>query len=344
MTVLERPCSLNREGRSRAIVAFTLVELLVVIAIIGILVGLLLPAVQAARGSARRLQCSNNLRQIGLAMHGYNSTYGTFPMGSVGDTRTQWGRPQWPYFLHALLPYTEQVALADALAKVQETNVAPWDVNATSVWPSIVRNASVATYLCPSDGMGGETKSSFPLMPSDEAVYLLISNYLGIFSGLNDGDVFDEMFNDPNFDTRQRAVFGISRGSQIAEISDGTSNTIAVLEYLTGTPEDVRGFIYSSRAGLQHLHVKLTPNSSAPDNLLGLSPAFCQGGKNSSPEFNLPCVPGPTAGNNVGSRSQHVGGVQGLFCDGSVRFLNEVINSETWRRLGWMADGQITAE
>ena len=95
---------------------FTLVELLVVIAIIGILVALLLPAIQAAREAANRSSCSNNLKQIGLALHNYHSTYGQFPPGALGEPGP-FGDPEWPYFLHALLPYLEQQEMADELAK-----------------------------------------------------------------------------------------------------------------------------------------------------------------------------------------------------------------------------------
>ena len=325
--------------------AFTLVELLVVIAIIGILIALLLPAVQAAREAARRMQCSNNLKQIGVALHNYHSAHKSFPLGSYGDTGP-FGNPEWPYFLYFLMPYMEQQSLYDGLAEVQKTNVRPWYSNATSVWPMSVRDKPVSTFLCPSDGKGGLTKASpafDPSLPPTQAVNLPVSNYLGIFSGLNDGDAWNEVWDPSAVDPIQQAVFGVNRGARIGDITDGTSNTLAAAEYLTGKTGDQRGFIYTHRAGSQNLYVALTPNTSAPDILLDY-PTFCQGGNHSYPKLNLPCVGGSGATNTAAARSRHPGGVHGLLCDGSVRFFAETIDSTTWRRLGWMADGEVIGQ
>jgi len=102
---------MNIKSRS----AFTLVELLVVIAIIGILVALLLPAVQAAREAARRVQCVNNLHQFGIALHNYHNVHGQFPLGTVFNPGL-FGPPQWPYFILKLLPYLEEHTLDGVFA------------------------------------------------------------------------------------------------------------------------------------------------------------------------------------------------------------------------------------
>jgi prepilin-type N-terminal cleavage/methylation domain-containing protein len=134
VSFLGRACPLLRERTKELDVAanrrgFTLVELLVVIAIIGVLVALLLPAVQAARESARRMQCSSNLKQLGLAVHLYSDSHNTIPFGSlnwVGVTGRFGCNPEWPYLLHYLLPQIEQKQYYDLL---------PWGNRSTLVCP-----------------------------------------------------------------------------------------------------------------------------------------------------------------------------------------------------------------
>ena len=127
---------------------FTLVELLVVIAIIGILVALLLPAIQAAREAARRTQCNNNLKNIGLGLQNYHDTYKTFPMGAMHTgartTTTSAYGPSWQY---GILPFMEQQGLYDEVDKTQR------------VWDQPIRSTVVKTFLCPSDDGFGEDPS-----------------------------------------------------------------------------------------------------------------------------------------------------------------------------------------
>lgn len=331
--------SLTPTSRPLAVRGFTIVELLVVITIIGILVGLLLPAVQAAREAARRMQCANNLKQIGLALHNYHAANDCLPMGCLHIV-------DWPYVLYFLMPYMEQQPLYDVLRKMQEQGIRPYDSSSLSLWPPQLRNASVAAYLCPSDGMGGTTKgcTGGVVSTASSSPQMYTTNYLGIFSGVNDAETWGD---DPNhvfggtrgvIDPKHRAVFTFNHGAQFADIRDGLSNTLAFAEYLTGMPDDIRGFPITNRAGSQFLHVNLTPNSSVPDNLLDY-PTFCQSFRGNFPELNLPCAPGPESSNNVASRSRHPGGVHGLLCDGSVQFFSDSIDVALWRSLGWIADG-----
>jgi prepilin-type N-terminal cleavage/methylation domain-containing protein len=319
----------------RPLHGFTLVELLVVITIIGILIALLLPAVQAAREAARRAQCANNMKQIGLALHGYHSAFNQFPLGALGGPPS-WQR-EWPYLLYYILPYMEQQALYDGLVQMQKRipETRPWYSDATTIWPLTVQ-VPVPGYLCPSDGLGGLTKGSLgaTITPAPGAVQLSNTNYLGVFSGAGD----DEAWNDAAVPINRRSVFGIDRGASIATILDGTSNTLAVVEYLTGTPSDFRGFSYTHRAGCQFVYVANTPNTSIPDNLLYL-PSFCGNYNGNLPEQNLPCVPGDTPVNTAAARSRHPGGVHGLLCDGSTQFFRDSIDYRVWQSLGWMADG-----
>lgn len=314
--------------RSRPRRGFTLIELLVVIAIIGVLVALLLPAVQQAREAARRSQCKNNLHQLGLALHNYHDVSGAFPPGSISRSGGVFGGPEWPYLLHFLLPQVDQTPTYNTLAN-NWGRPAPWiDPN---VWDLSIR-VPIPMFLCPSDGSGGTLKNS------GTAVMLPMSNYLGFFSGLNDGETNADI-------SIRRTAFAINRGARIRDLRDGTTNTMVMGEYLTGGDHDWRGWFYTNRAASQFLHATNPPNSSIPDNLLDY-PYACGAGSNANmPSKGMPCIPdGNTANNFATSRSAHVGGAHVLLGDGSTRFVSANINLATWQNLAWIADGNPIGE
>ena len=318
---------------------FTLVELLVVITIIGILIALLLPAVQAAREAARKMQCSNNMKQIGVALHAFAAAEGTLPPGVKASMRfsadlPKYGAYQWTYFLHLLLPHIEQQAYYDALGGPKFNVTDPWTSPATK-WLNL-ESISIASLLCPSDGFGDNCldyrffSASLPAVPK--------SNYLGIFSGLNDNDAY--LCNDQT----RLGVFRYGKGTAFSEIKDGTSNTMAVAEYLKGVDRfDVRGSFHTNRGGAQTLFVTLGPNSSAGDNMIDFDKSFCTASHNQR-DLNLPCTAGSDAENFASPRSRHPGGVNALFCDGSVHFVSSSVSMTTWQALGWIADNTTVTD
>jgi prepilin-type N-terminal cleavage/methylation domain-containing protein/prepilin-type processing-associated H-X9-DG protein len=333
---------------ARPLHGFTLVELLVVIAIIGILVALLLPAVQAAREAARRVQCINNLKQFGIALHNFESANGNFPPGTMAKERYAEEWPfEWPYLIHFLLPYLEHTSYYEELDGPHFRIPNPFTGTEASLWPRSVDHVDLSFIRCPSDVHPGNVKL---FNPDGVSISLPASNYLGIFSGRNDGENFFSEGPD-GYDPKgiRRGVFRYHEGVPIKEITDGLSKTMAIAEYLTGLDEfDNRGLFMTNRAGCQFLYVTLSPNSTAADNLF-FTPSLCQrtrsGTPHDRPELNLPCTPGDDQANFASPRSRHPGGVHAVFCDGSVHFMSDTVAlHEVWQPVGWIADGNAIGE
>ncbi|MBP85385.1 MAG: prepilin-type cleavage/methylation domain-containing protein [Planctomycetaceae bacterium] len=311
----------NRNG-------FTLVELLVVIAIIGILVALLLPAVQAAREAARRMSCSNNLKQLCLAMHNYESTHRVFPPGQLGFP--------WVFSAHSqLLPFAEQENLQELL----DFNVPPLTFGGS--FPQALPNELAAQndlkiLLCPSDGdrVPGSTFGaiSYPACSGSG----LVNNGS---SANSDGIIFARSsigFRDVLDGTSQTAVFSesllgsgsntpgstpVTRMRQVVELPMGTPTTPAACAASTNWSGQ-RGakWINGHYADTMYNHY-FGPNSETPD---------CNNG------FHNYAL--------TAARSLHPGGVQLALCDGSVRFVSETVDLTLWRALGSRAGGEVIGE
>jgi len=321
---------------------FTLVELLVVIAIIGVLIALLLPAIQAAREAARRSQCSNNLRQIGIALHNYHDTQLAFPYGCLTYNDTdRWGSNDFWALLSFVLPYMERVDMYDEVRKVFAAKQAPWGNNTRSTWQPI-ENMFVSTYLCPSDGAGGKigwVDDKSGSIPPENTGRSYKTNYQPFFSGYRINDALP--LNDRQ-NAEVRTLFGWNRCETFASCADGTSNTLIISEYLTGLFEgSLIGRPITLRSGSQWINAVYPPNSDSPDNSFGVHSHFCPYTSTNYDKI-LPCY--GTGDSNpyehfATPRSRHVTGANALKGDASVMFLINAVKLEIFRGAVFMMDG-----
>lgn len=305
-------------------------ELLVVIAIIGILVALLLPAVQAARESARRMQCGNNLKQVALAMHNYHDVYKTLPVGGFSCC--------WGTWLVATLPYLEEGNLAakyDSKGKYDNPD-SSWRYSGWRNKP--VTTQVVSTYLCASDTVSATTLISFEGITRHNYV----ANYGNTGYTVVDALTTNGASQTVGSVTFRGAPFSSKGGPGVQpestsfnQIRDGLSNTLMLSEVIQGQGYDLRGFSWWGYAS--HFQAYLSPNSSQPDVMQGSG--YCD----SSNPLNPPCT-GPhttTMPITIAARSRHPGGVQASMCDGSVHFVSDDIELELWRSLSTTQGGEV---
>jgi prepilin-type N-terminal cleavage/methylation domain-containing protein/prepilin-type processing-associated H-X9-DG protein len=324
---------------------FTLIELLVVIAIIGVLIALLLPAVQAAREAARRAQCVNNMKQLGLAMHNYHDVHNAivppriYSLSQCPSGNVLSGCQDTPWFV-LMLPQFEQTPLYNAFNFAVGSS-GPGNIGLAI--NSTITATKVALFQCPSDRINvlNLTAIGIPIQTK--------GNY-----GVNWGNTqYDQGLITPNFPGVTRGMpFPLDKSISFASVTDGLSQTVFMAEILQGSSADLRGTVWSSLAGAGSFQTRFTPNSFYDFYqavVPGMTPAGIANADILPKGF---CVPEPVQAlpcNTVsafafafgGARSRHPGGVNVLLGDGSVRFIKNTINGAVWIALGSINGGEV---
>jgi prepilin-type N-terminal cleavage/methylation domain-containing protein/prepilin-type processing-associated H-X9-DG protein len=329
---------------------FTLVELLVVIAIIGVLVALLLPAIQSAREAARRTQCQNNLKQLGLGLQNYHGTHKHFPSNSYWSlgTSTNCGvsletkrEDRKGTYLVKLLPYIEETTIHALLNFDQDVHEQFEDTTGTYPNSQQLRETPMAVFRCPSD--------TFPLLSSDGAFAnslknkpVTTTNYMSsvgaqkTFSQIGDDCGYPGNYFGNGDDLTPCVIFGKDTSGMFAraewaasirEITDGTSHTIAVGEVLPDCNfELIRFGWWNSQAFYAHTSVPINYDSCGQTTPGWPAPQTC----NTFFNYNT----------NAGFKSKHPGGAQFALADGSVHFISDSIDYRNLQRLGDRRDGE----
>jgi len=315
-----------RRPSARSKTAFTLIELLVVIAIIAVLISLLLPAVQSAREAARRAQCLNNLKQIGIALHTCHEIHGTFPPGYVSNFRRDSGDegtaeddigPGWGW-ASQILPQMEQAPIHSAIN---------FSLTMTYAANETAQLTRISSFLCPSDF----TPNKVPVREetNTQTIYTVgTSNYVGVYG-------VGEIGEAPG---RGNGTFFRNSRVGIGQMTDGTSNTFVGgershnLSYATWTGRAIGGWLFTTSS------FEGGTNKFVPDP----EESFCMIlGPIEVEEGEEPRTPNRPAAHVEDYWSRHPGGVNFLFGDGSVRFIKDTINEQLYAGLATRNGGEV---
>lgn len=340
---------------------FTLIELLVVIAIIAILIALLLPAVQQAREAARRTQCRNNLKQIGLALHNYHDSFSVFPMGYsdvlAGNTERNGSGWSWATFI---LPYMDQAPLYNQF----NFSTTPYanTLGSTPIQNQNLMATALTAFSCPSDvkpATAANNGGAANVAAGQGVAAIATTSYAGSRGSFNGAHCTENAASNPQItvDARNNGLLIVNGKRSMRDITDGSSNVFAVGEVrwiplitdINGVVNvgSVRQFVYGN--------VTTGGGPNCTNN----------GANNNGPDLHLRAAhqklngpPLDASNQHRNFHSTHVGGAHFLFGDGTVRFLSENIDNTatgysastvngpygTYQRLGGINDGQVVGE
>jgi len=328
---------------------FTLVELLVVIAIIGVLVALLLPAVQSAREASRRSDCINKLHQLGIALHNYEGAKKRLPPGIVGydphkNNIPSYGPsdpvdvPEAP-FVAFVLPYLEEANLYAAYDFTRDVQKQYNDPN------NQVVGKLMPSFQCPSDERQDASACSGAVNEDWKGNYgINWGAYIALCQRPKPGPTAELGAADSDCPAPPAlfhvAPFHIEFGAKFAQITDGLSNTLAMMEMVQTPAEgggvcDRRSRIWCEKPGCYTLMTRNTPNSKNRDE------GNCRNDLLDAPCNDLPNQATARVASHNASRSRHPSGVNILLCDSSAHFVNDNVDLEVWRALSTMAGDEV---